>query len=203
LAVPATILTHARFGNWDAVLAAPAPPTDLRYVSGMWHYSRGLAFAARGNLRAANDELSAIRTIASQVKDDVNIILNPASVLLKLASEVLAGDIARAERRYDEAIAHVRTAVAMEDALTYDEPPPWYHSTRNVLGETLLAAGRAVDAEAAFREDLRRVRENGWSLSGLDRALRAQGKSPDADQLTRRFKDAWQYADVPAHASRQ
>ena len=65
----------------------------------------------------------------------------------------------------------------MEDALTFDEPPAWYHSARNLLGETLLEAGRPAEAAAAFRDDLRYLRETGWSLSGLERALRAQGKA--------------------------
>ena len=34
------------------------------------------------------------------------IVLNPAPALLKLAAEVLAGQIAAAERRFDPAVAH-------------------------------------------------------------------------------------------------
>jgi len=88
----------------------------------------------------------------------------------------------------------------MEDALTYDEPPPWYHSVRNRLGVTLLEAGRPAEAAAAFRDDLRHVRETGWSLSGLERALRADGKTGDAADAGRRFKAAWKYADVSLDA---
>lgn len=197
--LPAVVLTHARFGAWDAVLAEPAPPADLQYVRGMWHYARGLALAARADANAAARELAALRTIASQVKDDVIIILNPAPALLRLAAEVLAGHIAVSQRQVDEAVTRFRAAVKLEDALTYDEPPPWYHPTRSMLGEALLGAGRAAEAEAAFREDLRIVRENGWSLSGLARALRAQGKVDDASAVAARFKTAWQYADAPAH----
>jgi hypothetical protein len=60
----------------------------------------------------------------------------------------------------------------------------------------LLEAGRPADAAAAFRDDLRYVRETGWSLSGLERALRADGKVQDAADAQRRFKAAWKYADV-------
>jgi tetratricopeptide (TPR) repeat protein len=193
-------LTPVRFGSWDAVLAEPAPPADLHYASGMWHYARGLAHSARKDVRAAEDELAKLRARASGVKDDVVIILNPAPAVLKLAAEVLAADIAARQQRFDAAVAHLKTAVTMEDALTYDEPPPWYHSVRNRLGETLLAAGRPADAAAAFREDLRYVRETGWSLSGLERALRAEGKTAEAAEAARRLKTAWRYADVPAGA---
>jgi tetratricopeptide (TPR) repeat protein len=191
------ILTLTRFGNWDAVLAEPAPPADLRFATGMWHYARGVAFAARKDVASAEAELTRVRAVAAEVKDDLIIILNPAPALLKLAAEALAGQIAAKQSRFDEAIAHFRTAASMEDALTYDEPPPWYHPARNMLGEALLEAGRPADAAAAFRDDLRYVRETGWSLSGLERALRADGKAQDAADAQRRFKAAWKYADVP------
>jgi tetratricopeptide (TPR) repeat protein len=190
------ILTLTRFGNWDAVLAEPAPPADLRFATGMFHYARGAAFAARKDAASAEAELTRVRAAAAEVKDDLIIILNPAAALLKLAAEALAGQIAAKQRRFDDAIAHFQTAANMEDALTYDEPPPWYHSARNMLGEALLEAGRPADAAAAFRDDLRYVRETGWSLSGLERALRAEGKPQEAVDAQRRFKAAWKYADV-------
>jgi tetratricopeptide (TPR) repeat protein len=197
--LPAAILTLARFRDWDGVLAEPAPSPDLRYVKGMWHYARGLAHSARSDARAAQAELDSVRAIAAQVNADMIIILNPAPALLRLAAEDLAGEIALGQKRFDDAIGHLRIAVRLEDALTYDEPPPWYHSARNRLGEALLAARRPAEAEAAFREDLWFVRENGWSLSGLERALRAQRKDAEAADIARRFADAWQYADAPAH----
>jgi tetratricopeptide (TPR) repeat protein len=194
--LPPAILTLARFGRWDAVLAEPAPPAALRYATGMWHYARGLAFAARKNMRSAEDELKVVRALSVELNDDMIIVLNPAPALVKLAAEVLAGRIAAAERRFDHAVAHFRAAATMEDALTFDEPPPWYHPARNLLGEALLEAGRPGEAAAAFRDDLRYVRETGWSLSGLERALRAEGKIREADAAARRFKAAWKYADA-------
>jgi tetratricopeptide (TPR) repeat protein len=195
--LPAPFLTLARFRDWKGVLAEPAPPAELRYVRGMWHFARGLARTGQSDLRGALAELDSVRSIAAQVKDEVIIILNPAPALLNLAAEVLAGEIAAKQARYTDAIAHFRTAVRMEDALTYDEPPPWYHSARNVLGEALLRARRHAEAEAAFRDDLWYVRENGWSLSGLERALRAQGKRAEAADVSRRLSEAWKYADSP------
>ena len=199
--LPAVVLTHARFADWEAVLASQAPPADLVYVRGMWHYARGLAFAARHDVGAARDELARVRTIAGEVKDDVIIILNTAPSLLKLAAEVLAGAIAVEEGRVDAEIADLRQAAALEDALTYDEPPPWYHSVRHMLGHVLLAAGRAAQAEAAFRDDLRVMRETGWSLRGLELALRAQGNVREAEDVARRRQEAWKYADVSADVS--
>jgi tetratricopeptide (TPR) repeat protein len=52
------------------------------------------------------------------------------------------------------------------------------------LGDALLAAGRPKEAEEAFREDLKRNRENGWALRGLRRALEKQGKQSHERQTT-------------------
>jgi hypothetical protein len=65
----------------------------------------------------------------------------------------------------------------------------------------LLDAGRPVAAEAAYRGDLQKHRENGWALFGLEKALRAQNKATAADDVQRRFDAAWKYADVKLTAS--
>jgi tetratricopeptide (TPR) repeat protein len=197
----ATVLTHARFGDWDAVLAEPAPPAELRYLRGMWHYARGLAHAARGNLANAAAELDTLRGLAAGTPATVIIILNPAPTVLELAAEVLAGDIALRQGRVDQALTHFRDAVRREKLLTYDEPPPWYHSARHFLGTALLTVGRAAEAEVVFRDDLKVYRENGWSLVGLERALRAQARHAEAEGVAARFAKAWREADVPANST--
>ena len=198
----ATALTHVRFADWDAVLAEPAPPAELRYLRGMWHYARGLAHSARGNTADAAAELDTLRGLAAATPATVIVILNPAPAVLELAAEVLAGDIALRQGRVDQALTHLQGAVRREKLLTYDEPPPWYHSARHLLGTALLTAGRPREAEVAFREDLKVYRENGWSLAGLERALRAQLRNAEAEQVATRFATAWREADVRAYAPR-
>jgi predicted Zn-dependent protease len=96
----------------------------------------------------------------------------------------------------DEAVTQLKRAVAEEDALNYDEPPAWYLPMRQRLGAVLLAADRPIQAEKAFRADLERRPENGWSLHGLAQSLRAQGREREAARIERRFAKAWQTADV-------
>ena len=73
---------------------------------------------------------------------------------------------------------------------------------RQNLGAALLAAGRAAEAEAVYREDLRQYPNNGWSLFGLTQSLRAQGKAEEAAEVQRRFEQAWQHADISLTSSR-
>jgi hypothetical protein len=65
-----------------------------------------------------------------------------------------------------------------------------------------LAGGRPVEAEAVYRDDLKRNPENGWSLFGLARSLRAQGKTAEAADVEARLQKAWTRADVTLSASR-
>jgi serine-type D-Ala-D-Ala carboxypeptidase/endopeptidase len=66
---------------------------------------------------------------------------------------------------------------------------------------TLLAENRAAEAERVYREDLRRQPNNGWSLFGLTRSLRLQGKTDEAQQVDARFQAVWKDADTPINSS--
>ena len=108
---------------------------------------------------------------------------------------MLAGEIALRKKDVDGALLHLERAVRFEDALIYNEPPDWPQPVRQRLGAALLAADRPIEAEAVYWDDLRRNPENGWSLSGLARALEAQGKKEDAAGVRQRFEKAWAAAD--------
>jgi cytochrome c-type biogenesis protein CcmH/NrfG len=92
--------------------------------------------------------------------------------------------------------------VRIQDEHWFTEPPPSYFPVRQSLGAALLQAGRASEAEAVYREDLRRNPENGWSLFGLAQSLRAQGRNTDATAVDARFRRAWARADVALTSSR-
>jgi hypothetical protein len=65
----------------------------------------------------------------------------------------------------------------------------------------LLRAGRPGEAEAVYREDLKRNPANGWSLFGLSKALLAEGRKAETVAAERDFKTAWSHADVTLAAS--
>ena len=199
---PMAYFALARFGRWEEILAEPAPPDDLHYDAAMWHYARGLAFAATGRFADAEHERAALNSAAAAVPPDRIIGDNqPAGLLLRLASLSLAGETAARQGECETAIPKLEEAVSVQDGLPYMEPSPWYYPVRQSLGAVLLQCGRPETAEVVFREDLRRNPDNGWSLYGLAQALRAQ-KEPGAVDADARFRTAWQNADVQLTSSR-
>jgi hypothetical protein len=193
--VPIPYFALVRFGRFDEMLAEPAPPASLRYATGMWHHSRGMALAARGRLDEARAELAKQDAIGAEpALAALQFPASTAASLLVLASEVLGAEIALREGEHDRALAGLENAKRLEYELNYTEPPSWYLPVRQLQGSTLLALGRPAEAEAAFRDDLVAQPENGWSLFGLAESLRVQGK-PD-DEIRGRFGTAWVAADV-------
>jgi tetratricopeptide (TPR) repeat protein len=172
------------------------PAADLTVASALAHYARGVAFAATGREAEAKQELEQVRKLEASEPDEA------ARPIVQIAFRVLEGEIAARGGGHAAAIDAFRAAATTEDAMTYIEPPLWYYPVRHSLGRSLLAAGRAAEAEQAYREDLRRFPENGWSLFGLEQSLRAQQRTADADQVRQRFEQAWRSADVQLTSSR-
>jgi tetratricopeptide (TPR) repeat protein len=194
--LPVRYFGEVRFAQWDAVMKEPAPPAEFAYTTAMWHYARGIALAAQGRVDEAAQEQRALDAIARATPPDRMFETNSAKSLLEIASATLSGE--RAARAGDSAraVMQLNRAVAIQDSLNYSEPPAWYYPVRQTLGYELLSQGKPDEAEAVFREDLRRNPDNGWSLAGLERSLRATGKSAQANAVHSSFKKAWAWADV-------
>src|SRR5580692_10874600 len=193
---PTRYFTEARFSNWDAILKEPAPPADLTFTTGVWHYVRGLALAAKNRPDDALAEKKKSDAIIVATPADRIVGFNTADKLLAMGSATLAGEIESAKGQHDAAINYFKEAVAIQDALNYEEPPPWYYPVRERLGMELLAAVKPADAEQVFRDDLKQNPENGWSLNGLALCLHARNASDEAASVDARLKAAWGHADV-------
>ena len=198
------LVTMIRFGQWDKILSFPQPEADLKYLTGLWHYTRGLAYNAKGNIAQAQQELEALDLLAhdSALAEATIWDINTIQDILQVATEVLTGEIAVQQGKYPRAIAHLDQAVKLEDALNYNEPADWSTPVRQYLGAALLKAGRYSAAEKTYREDLAIYPDNGWSLFGLAQSLQKQGKKAEAQHVQQQFKSAWQYADVQLTASK-
>ena len=193
---PAPYWTLVRFGKYDELLAEPAPAASLKYTTGMWHYARGIALAARDRPVEAQAELDSVVAITAATPPDAPAGINLQKTLLSLAERHLAGRLALARGDTAAAIGTLQQAVEHEDKLLYDEPPAWYHPIRQELAGVHLATGHAKVAEKLYREDLVHNPNNGWSLYGLARSLEAQKKTAEAAKVDAQYRKIWDKADV-------
>jgi tetratricopeptide (TPR) repeat protein len=192
-------LTQLRFGKWDDVLAVKQPATtnDFLVDRALWHFARGLAFAAKQDAVAAARESKLLTEIAnSEAAKQVSTPIFPVADTLQVSAHWLAGKVAGAKGDTKGMIAQLERALELELALPYMEPSFWPVPVRPTLGAAWLQAGDAVKAEQVFRADLEIWPRHAWSLFGLEAALRAQGKQQQADDVKRQFAAAWARADL-------
>lgn len=190
-----------RFGQWQSILDAKLPVEGLPVSGTYQHFARAVALGALGRVAEAEKEAAAFRAALPAVPKEAYWGSNAADAVLAVAGPYVDGELAYRRGDLEQAVVKLREAVALEDALKYDEPPPWTVPSRHALGAVLLAAKRDAEAEAVYRADLLRYPRNGWALRGLAQALEAQGKRDEAAETRERLKQAWARADVEVDSS--
>ena len=198
-AVAAPTLSLVRFGRWNEVLAEAAPPAELPMPSILHHYARGRAFAALGKLGDADAEVAAMQKIVATLPKTAVAGFTPGADYAAVAIDLVRGEVACRRGKIAEGLAHLKKAVATHDTFPYAEPPDWYYPPRQTLGAWLLRAKKPADAARVFEEDLKKNPDNGWALTGLREALRAQKKPTAAVEA--RLAKAWRDADVKVASS--
>lgn len=190
------MITLVRFHKWDEILKEPQPDGSIKLGLLLNHFARGMAYAESQRSADAEKELAMFHGAVSSVPADQPWGNNVASVVLKVAEELLAGEIALSQGDKKAAIAMLRQAAASEAAVFYDEPPDWDLPVSEWLGRALLIDGQFPEAEKVYRAELVRHPRNGRALFGLAESLRKQGKAADARKAGLEFNKAWAKADT-------
>jgi tetratricopeptide (TPR) repeat protein len=201
-----------RFGRWKEILAQPLPDDrDLYCVTtAMMRYARTVALATTGDVDAAVEEREAFLVARDRVPGTRMLFNNTCLDILAVAEAMMTGELEYRRGRHDEAFAHLRRAVELDDGLPYDEPWGWMQPTRHALGALLAEQGRYAEAEAIYRADLgldgtlRRAcqhPDNVWSLHGLHECLTRRGDTVEAPLIKQRLDLALARTDVPIQAS--
>ena len=184
-----------KFGMWDEMLKEPAPNAQLPGATIHYLQARAEALAATKRFDEAAAEIAKAEKLIAAVPADAKQGNNAAKPLYDIGQLKARARLASVQGHRDEAIGLLTQAVSLEDKLAYNEPNDMIFPTRHVLGAELLAVGKAPEAEAVFREDLKRHPNNGWSLHGLSQALAAQKRDAEAATARKQFEDAWRKAD--------
>lgn len=210
--VPLRVHVLIRFGRWEDLLAHPLPEDPDLYctTTATVHYGRGIAYAATGRVAEALAERDALHAAYAAIPDSRYLFNNTSRDILAVAVEMLDGEIAYRDGRFDEAFEHLRRAVELDDALPYDEPWGWMQPTRHAYGALLLEQGRVQEAAAVYAADLglddtlsRCCQHPGnvWALHGYHECLTRLGRDEEAAAVAGRLHAAAARADVPITAS--
>src|SRR6185437_6741592 len=184
---------HIRNQQWNILLSAPRPQPADHTALALWHFSRGMAFAAKGQADAATREQAQFEGERKLADRNLQWDTNKLGDVLDLAAAVLS---ARLSASPVEAAGKWKRAVSLQDRLVYNEPPAWFYPERESLGAALLRAGDAAGAESVFREGLKNSPNNGRMLFGLLQSLKAQQKTGAAAWVQRELEAAWKGSDL-------
>jgi tetratricopeptide (TPR) repeat protein len=195
--LPTQTLILVRFHKWSEIDKLSEPDKSLDQTHAVWHFARAMADIGENQMNKAAAERTAFIAEAKAIPPKTTFGYNTAGQIFEIAGLMLDANIAREKHDYKQAASLLNKAAQAEDALNYDEPPDWYLPPRESLGAVLLLDGRAKDAEAAFREELKRHARNPRALFGLAECLRQQGQSAQEAAVRKEFEEGWKHADIP------
>lgn len=210
--VPLRVHVLVRFGRWDDLIAAPLPADRELYctTTATWHYGKGVAYAATGLLAEAEQQREHFAAACRTVPETRYLFNNTSRDILAVAAAMLDGEIDYRAGNFDDAFAHLRRAIALDDGLPYDEPWGWMQPTRHAYGALLLEQGRVAEAARVYEADLGldptlsrccQHPNNLWSLHGYHECLQRLGRAGEAAIIERQLALAAARADVPVRAS--
>ncbi len=210
--VPLRVHVLVRFGRWADLIATPVPDDPALYctTAATVHYGRGVAYAATGQLEQARAERESFAAVYERIPESRYLFNNTSRDILAVAAEMLDGEIDYRAGQFDDAFAHLRRAVELDDSLPYDEPWGWMQPTRHAYGALLLEQGHVDEAAQVYAADLgldptlsRPCQHPGnvWSLHGYHECLTRLGRDAEAVIIGRQLELARARADVPVLAS--
>jgi tetratricopeptide (TPR) repeat protein len=190
-------LTLVRFGRFDEVVELTKRP-EREIPAAAFDFSMGYAKLKLGEPEFAKAYLAKVKKVADTSKTEFRG--HSAARLMGVLAGILDGEITRMGGDVAGAITKFEAAVKLDDEMDYDEPEPLPFPARHWLGAALIEAKRFADAEQVYRKDIEQHPHNGWSLLGLQQALKAQGKTDaavDAD-----LAKSWSRSDTWIRSSR-
>ena len=201
-----------RFGKWQEIIDEPLPSDSELYsmTTAVWHYAKTIAHAALDNASAAETQRTLFYQAVAKVPETRYMFNNTCLDVLKIAEQMLNGEIEYRRQNYDVAYDHLRQAVHLDDNLKYDEPWGWMQPARHALGALLLEQGHVKEAKQVYLDDLglsdtlvstSQHQDNLWSLHGLVECLEREARHEEAKQFRARLNLAKARADVPVNAS--
>ena len=185
------LLVDVRYGKWNDLLALPALAEHHIYANILYHFARGMAYAALKDFAAAEKEKAEMQGLMTN--EGLTIPIKPFSPVIegaRSAEELLSGFIYLKQNDIANAITHLQKAMKIESKMTYAEPRDWMLSPKQYLGSAYLAAKKYSEAQTTFESDLKVNADNVWSLYGLEQSLVKQKKQTEATKIKNKLTKA-------------
>ncbi len=179
-------LINVHFGKWNEILKSTQPASHHAYANVLYHFARGMAYAAQDKLQEAVNEKTQMETAMNNQSLSIPMSpFSPAVDAATVAAHLLDGFIELGRKNEKAAEIYFRNAVEVEMKLVYNEPRDWLLNARQYLGNFYLKMSKWSKAEKIFTDDMQSNNRNIWSVYGLQMALEKQ-----------RRKEAKAYSEV-------
>ncbi|KRX02826.1 hypothetical protein PPERSA_04029 [Pseudocohnilembus persalinus] len=188
------------------------------------YYGKGIAYAVLAGkneknyetyILQANDYLQKFKDQKQKVPSSRMIFNNSQHDILKIAEQMLIGEIAYREQNYQKSFEALKLSVNLDDNLPYDEPWGWMVPTRHAYAALMLEQGIQTknndlvsQAMKIYKEDLgegmrRCVQHKGnvWSLSGLNMCYKYFKMQKEIDELKPELEQKLSEADIQINSS--
>ena len=190
------VIAYARLGKWEQILKEPRPDAQWKFAVILDDFAKGLAHVHNKDINSARQCLNDLRDNLSDSLLAVRVMpYNKPQQVGQIAADILSGEILYAEGKTNEAINALKEAVSEEEKLVYREPQEWFIPARQYLGYYLLKSNKAAEAAQVYKNDLVANPENGWSLLGMYKCMKAQNKLSEAAGYKVRYEKAFEDAD--------
>jgi tetratricopeptide (TPR) repeat protein len=193
-----------KFGRWDDIMKMKLISDTIKYPKAISHYAKGMAFIGKKDIKNAKVELAKLEVFTNDnyLKEMTIWEINSMHDIVNIAYKILKAEIFATEKKYFQSIGLLNEAIAIEDALNYNEPPDWFFSVRHHLGAIQVEAEFYKDAIETYQEDLKRLPKNGWSQHGLKLAYEKMKDKAKASEMEEQIAESWKHADVELTGSR-
>ena len=152
----------------------------------------GWAALDRGDTATTGKVIKAMEARLEQVRADTSSDLGSIVNNMEIMQRELKGMLLVKAGKTDDGLALLRQAAAQEDTVPYDfGPPETIKPPKELLGEMLLAVGKAADAKVAFEQSLARTPRRPASLIGLASAATKTGDTEEASTALSELERVW------------
>ena len=188
----------------------PEEPELYCVTTATFHYAKGIAYAATGNIPEAKKQRELYGEAVKRVPESRLDYPNRCVDVLGIAAAMLDGEIEYRQGEHKKAFESLRHAIELDDGLGYSEPWSWMQPVRHAYAALSLEQGHVEQALAAYRSDLgfddsviraRRHPNNVWALQGYHECLTRLGRTDEAKIIEPQLQIALAVADIPVQSS--